>query len=125
MDKNAVNPGAFTAPILNEAGKKLSMEYARLSATPDGFAALQSAVETMQKTEPNYGTPDLSVIRGPRIAIADADHEEFIPRSHTVYLARTIPGAQLIFIHGGSHFTPWQVPAEFNRSLLRFLQSPR
>ena len=123
MDKNAVNPDAFTAPILKDLEKKLSADYARLSATPNGFGALNAAVETMQKTEPNYGAPDLSVIKGPRIAIADADHEEFVPRAHTVYLAHTIPGAKLIFIHGGSHFSPWQVPDEFNRAMLEFLQS--
>lgn len=121
MDSHAVNPGAFTTPILAELAARLTQDYARLSPTPGEFGALRSAVEVMQKTEPNYSAADLAAIRGPRIAIVDGDHEEFIPRAHTVYLAQTIPGAKLILLRGVSHFAPWQAPAQFNRSMLAFL----
>jgi pimeloyl-ACP methyl ester carboxylesterase len=121
MDATAVKPGTFSSPVLSEVAKRLANDYARLSPTPDGFTRLHSAVETMQKSQPNYSAADLAAIHGPRIAVADGDHEEFITRAHTEYLARTIPGATLIILHGVSHFAPWQAPGEFNRSMISFL----
>jgi pimeloyl-ACP methyl ester carboxylesterase len=56
-----------------------------------------------------------------KIAIADGDHEEFIPRAHTDYLAATIPGAKLIILPNVSHFAPWQDSTTFNNSVIRFL----
>ena len=85
--------------------------------------ALQSAVEKMQQTQPNYSAAQLAAIHGPRILIGDGDHEEFISRAHTEYLARTIPGAQLAILHSVSHFAPWQAPKDFNRSMLAFIAS--
>jgi pimeloyl-ACP methyl ester carboxylesterase len=121
MDTHGVKPVAFTSPILSEMASRLAKDYARLSPTPEGFGTLRTAVAAMQRTEPNYSTADLAAIRGPRIAIVDGEHEEFITRAHTVYLAQTIPGAKLIFLPGVSHFAPWQAPAQFNRSMLAFL----
>jgi pimeloyl-ACP methyl ester carboxylesterase len=121
MDTHGLNPGAFSEPILPEAATRLAKGYARLSATPDGFPALHSAIETMQHIEPNYSAAELAAIRGPRIAIVEGDHEEFIARAHTEYLAKTIPGAKLIFLAGVSPFAPWQAPEEFNGSMIRFL----
>jgi pimeloyl-ACP methyl ester carboxylesterase len=121
MNTDATKPDAFNAPILGKVVVELQQTYARLSPTPDGFGALHEAVETMQKSEPNYSISQLSAIRGPVIAIADGDHEEFIKEEHTRYMARTIPGARLIILTGVSHFAPWQAPASFNASVLHFL----
>lgn len=82
---------------------------------------LAVAVRGMQKDEPGYSTADLATINGPRIAIADGDHDEFITRAHTDYLAKTIPGARLIILPGVSHFAPWQAPEAFNKSVIDFL----
>src|SRR5882762_2319920 len=67
-----------------------------------------SALFTMQKKEPNYTTKELAAIKVSKITIADGDHEEFITRAHTEYLAATIPGAKLIILPNVSHFAPWQ-----------------
>lgn len=75
----------------------------------------------MQKKEPSYTTKELAAIKGSKIAIADGDHEEFITRAHTEYLAATIPGAKLIILPNVSHFAPWQDPTTFNDSIIRFL----
>lgn len=121
MDLQAVKPDAFSAPILGEVVKRLAAEYARLSPTPEGFGALHEAVEAMQTTEPNYSAAQLAAIKGPRIMIADGDHEEFIKPEHTAYLAQTIPGAGLTIFPDVSHFAPWQSPEAFNASMIAFL----
>jgi pimeloyl-ACP methyl ester carboxylesterase len=121
MDTKALDPGTFSSPVLTQVAERLAKDYARLSPTPEEFTRLHAAVETMQKSEPSYSSGQLAAIRGPRIAIVDGDHEEFIKRAHTEYLARTIPGAELIVLPEVSHFAPWQAPEEFNRSMLGFL----
>ncbi len=85
---------------------------------------MSAAVFAMQGAEPNFTAADLARIRGPRIVIADGEHEEFIARSHTDYLARTIPGARLVILPGVSHFAPWQRPEAFTASLLAALRAP-
>jgi pimeloyl-ACP methyl ester carboxylesterase len=98
-------------------------DYARISPTPDDFGTLHQALETMQKKEPNYTTKELSAIKVSKIAIADGDHEEFITRAHTDYLAATTPGAKLIILPNVSHFAPWQDFTTFNNSIIRFLDN--
>jgi pimeloyl-ACP methyl ester carboxylesterase len=123
MDTRGVKPVSFASPVLAKLAKRLAEDYARVAPTPDGFPALRAAVATMQKVEPDYNAADLAAIHGTRVAVVDGDHEEFITRAHTEYLAHTIPGAKLIFLPGVSHFAPWQAPREFNRSMLAFLGS--
>jgi len=121
MSTDAIKPGAFDAPILGKVVVQLQQTYAKVSPTPKGFPALHEAVETMQKSEPNYSAAQLLAIRGPKIAIADGDHEEFIKEAHTEYMAWTIPGARQVTLTGVSHFAPWQAPDAFNTSVLQFL----
>jgi pimeloyl-ACP methyl ester carboxylesterase len=121
MDTRGVKPVSFSSPVLEKVAKRLAEDYARVSPTPEGFPALRAAVSTMQRVEPDYNAADLAAIHGPRVAIVEGDHEEFIMRAHTEYLAHTIPGAKLVFLPGLSHFAPWQAPREFNRSMLAFL----
>jgi pimeloyl-ACP methyl ester carboxylesterase len=121
MNTDAVVSGALTSPILSEVAARLAKDYARISPTPDEFGTLHQALETMQKKEPNYTTKELAAIKVSKIAIADGDHEEFITRAHTEYLAATIPGAKLIILPNVSHFAPWQDSTTFNNSIIRFL----
>ena len=123
MNTDAIVSGAFTSPILSEVSARLAKDYARISPTPDEFGTLHQALETMQKKEPNYTTKELAAIKVAKIAIADGDHDEFITRAHTDYLAVTIPGAKLIVLPNVSHFAPWQDPTTFNNSIIRFLDN--
>ena len=75
----------------------------------------------MWATEPNYRAADLARIHVP-VAIVDGDHDEAIVRAHTEYLARSIPGAKLVILHGLSHFAMLQKPAVFNAAVLAFLK---
>ncbi|HZZ86835.1 MAG TPA: alpha/beta hydrolase, partial [Caulobacteraceae bacterium] len=124
MDLHGFNPLGAVAPILPKVEAALAADYARISPTPGGYDALSKTVLAMQMREPNYAPHDLAAISGPAIAIADGAHEEFILRQHTEYLARTIPGARLILIEGGSHFAPLQAPGAFNAAMIGFLLGP-
>ena len=48
-------------------------------------------------------------------------HDEFIKSEHAAYLARSIPGAELVRLDGVSHFAPVQRPDYFNYAMLGFL----
>jgi hypothetical protein len=54
-----------------------------------------------------------------RIA-AIVDHEEFVIRAHTDYLAATIAGAKLIILPNVSHFAPWQDPQHLTSQSCNF-----
>jgi pimeloyl-ACP methyl ester carboxylesterase len=94
--------------------------YRRLSPAPDRYDALHSAMEKMWGREPNYTSRQLAAIRVP-IAIAMSDHDEWIKPAHARYLARTIPGARLIVLHGVSHYAALQDPQSYARAVLNFV----
>ena len=121
MDPSGVKPVALPHPIIDRIFRRHAKDYARLSATPDRFQAFVGAVSLMMQTQPNYSAADLAQIRVP-VTIAHSEHDEFIMREHAEYLARTIPGAQLVMLPDVSHFAPLQRPQQFNRAVLRFLE---
>jgi pimeloyl-ACP methyl ester carboxylesterase len=55
------------------------------------------------------------------VAIVQSEHDEFIKLEHAEYLARSIPNAEFVLLHGVSHFVPLQRPEQFNRAMLAFL----
>lgn len=119
MDPSGTKPFEFT-PIVKRCLARHAKDYARLSATPGDFDAFADAVGEMMKTEPNYSADQLAGIRVP-VAIVQSEHDEFIKPEHAEYLARTIPGAALVRLHGVSHFAPLQRPDPFNLAMLAFL----
>jgi pimeloyl-ACP methyl ester carboxylesterase len=120
MDPSGVQHITEPPPILARCLSRHAKDYARLSATPDHFAAFAAAVGLMMETQPNYSAHDLAQISVP-VAIVQSEHDEFIRREHAEYLARSIPNAELINLHGVSHFAPLQRPAQFNSAMLAFL----
>lgn len=124
MDPGGVNEITWPNPILEKCLGRHAKDYASLSATPGGFMAFARDVETMMKTQPNYTAPDLAHIRVP-VAIVQAEQDEFIKLEHAEYLARSIPGAELVVLPGVSHFAPLQRPALFNESIRAFLDKGR
>ena len=106
--------------VIDRCFARHTRDYAELSDTPDQFKAFADAVGQMQRTEPNYSASDLANIRVP-VAIVQSQHDEFIKPEHAEYLARSIPGAELILLPGVSHFAPLQRPEQFNRVMRAFL----
>ena len=121
MDPSGTKDVEFT-PILQRCISRHIQDYKELSATPDEFEAFSEAVGLMQRTQPNYSAEDLAQIRVP-VAIVQSEHDEFIKREHAEYLARSIPGADFIFLPGVSHFAPLQRPGQFNAAMLAFLRT--
>ena len=121
MDPSGVKPDVETNRTFARAEARGARDYAMLSPTPGDFAAFKKAIETMWQTEPNYTAAQLAKIITP-VAIVDGDHDEAIKPEHTRYLARSIPGAKLIFLPGVSHFAMLQNPALFNAAMLGFLK---
>ncbi len=107
-------------PVVDRCFARHGKDYAALSATPDQFMPFVEAVSAMMKTQPNYTASDLAKVRVP-VAIVQSEHDEFIKPEHAEYLARSIPGAELITLPGVSHFAPLQRPGEFNGVVLSFL----
>jgi pimeloyl-ACP methyl ester carboxylesterase len=119
MDPSGTKDVEFT-PILKRCFGRHVRDYAQLSATPDQFDAFSDAVGHMQKTQPNYSAHDLAAISVP-VVIVQAEYDEFIRPEHADYLARSIPNAEFVNLHGVSHFAPLQRPEQFNRAMLAFL----
>lgn len=119
MDPSGTKPFELT-PAIERCFSRHTKDYAALSATPDDFKAFADAVGQMQRTEPNYSAADLAEIHVP-VAIVQSEFDEFIKPEHAEYLARSIPGAELILLPGVSHFAPLQRPAQFNKMMLGFL----
>jgi pimeloyl-ACP methyl ester carboxylesterase len=120
MDPSGTKEIAWSNPILARCLSRHAQDYAQLSATPDKFKTFADAVGLMMKTQPNYSARDLADIHTP-VAIVQSEHDEFIKSEHAEYLARSIPGAELIILPGVSHFAPLQRPEQFNSVLRAFL----
>jgi pimeloyl-ACP methyl ester carboxylesterase len=118
MDPSGVKPFE-PSPVLDRCFGRHMKDYAQLSATPDQFKAFVEAVSLMQRTQPNYSASDLAKIAVP-VAIVQSEHDEFIKQDHAEFLARSIPGAELIILPGVSHFAPLQRPGQFNAAVLAF-----
>jgi pimeloyl-ACP methyl ester carboxylesterase len=118
MDPGGAKEFVLT-PVIERCFNRHRADYRALSATPDDFDAFVAAVSEMQRTQPNYGAADLAQI-GVRVVVAIGEHDEFIRREHAVYLAESIPEAELIVLPNVSHFAPLQRPALFNGVIERF-----
>ena len=121
MDPSGTKEIAESDPILSRCFGRHVRDYAALSATPDDFEAFAEAVGLMQATQPNYGADDLAAVRVP-VTIVQSERDEFIRREHAEYLARSIPGADLVILPGVTHFAPLQRPEQFNATMLAFVR---
>jgi pimeloyl-ACP methyl ester carboxylesterase len=119
MDPSGVKEFQLTA-VVDRCFSRHARDYARLSSTPDDFQEFVAAVGLMQRTQPDYSAQDLAELRV-AVTVAHAEGDEFIRREHAEYLARSIPGAELILLPGVSHFAPLQRPDRFNAAVLAFL----
>lgn len=119
MDPSGTLPFEMT-PLIERCFSRHKQDYAALSPTPGKFDEFVEAVGLMQRTQPNYSAENLGEIRVP-VTIAHSEGDEFIRRHHAEYLARSVPGAELVILPGVTHFAPVQRPDVFNRAALEFL----
>jgi pimeloyl-ACP methyl ester carboxylesterase len=92
-------------------------------STPHSLSlALQKEIHELWATEPHYSQNQLTSI-SVRTAIVIGDRDDVIRLDHTEYLARTIPGAQLIILHGVGHAAVLQDPAGYAHAVLGFVDA--
>jgi len=120
MDPSGVKSDIEPSERLQRCWSRHSADYARLSATPGDFKQFAAAVQLMQRTQPNFSRQDLGEIRVP-VAVVQSEDDEFITQEHATYLSRSIPDAELVWLHAVSHFAPLQRPDLFNRAICTFL----
>ncbi len=94
--------------------------YKKISPTPTEYDAFVTQISNMWATQPNWADEDLKKITTPT-AIVLGDHDEAISREHTDYLAKTIPGAELIILKDASHFAMLQDPNGYNKAVRDFI----
>jgi len=96
--------------------------YKKISPTPDQYESFVEQISKMWASEPNWSDDDLKKIKTP-IAIVLGDHDEAITREHTDYMAKTIPGAELVILKDASHFAMVQDPEGYNKAVRDFIDN--
>ena len=122
MHLDGLKPLDLEDPVLSHMFNRVKVDHARFSPEAERFDEIARAVDRMTQSQPTYSDAELAAIRVP-VAIVAGEPDEFITREHTEYLARTIPGAELIILRGVTHFALLQRPGEFNRAMLDYLQA--
>jgi pimeloyl-ACP methyl ester carboxylesterase len=109
------------SPVFNAYMERAKAEYQGLSPTPSDYDAFMGQVTKMWETQPHFSADDLHRIHTPTW-IVDADHDEAIKRSNTLFMADQIPGSGLLILPQASHFAFLQDPGQFNADVLHFLK---
>ncbi len=99
-----------------ELGYKAANRFAKKSAR----ARKNAEMLGLMVNEPHLAPQELAKIAAPTLVICGT--RDMIKQSHTELIARTIPGAKLAVLKG-NHFIANRRPAEFNRAVLRFLDT--
>ncbi|NOW96111.1 alpha/beta fold hydrolase [Mucilaginibacter sp. SG564] len=111
-----------------EAGKRFmanaEANYRKVSATPDSFAQLKTALGKMYSSEPNLNPAELKTIKAPTV-IACGQYEQFIKAEHFRELAALIPAAKLVVIPNVSHGGPLQDPISFHEAVAGLLDTAK
>ncbi len=97
-------------------------EYARLS--PDGadhYDDVVARIVHMWETEPSIDPASLSALRMPVLVMAG--EIDMITLEHTTLIHRSIPGAQLAIVPGGSHMLVREQPVLIGRIVQGFLDA--
>jgi len=109
------------SPVFQQFIARGEKEYEALSATPKEYKKFVEEISAMWANQPHWTKDDLAKITVPTW-IVDADHDEAIERSNTVFMSAAIPKAGLLLQPEVSHFSMLQDPAQFTADVLRFLE---
>ncbi len=107
---SGVKPNLERNPTFGAFMSRADHEYARCPRRP-AKAAFIKQISAMWANQPNWTSAQLRTIRSP-VLVVDGDHDEAIERSHTEYIAATIPGAGLLILPNA---WPLCVPAKIHR----------
>lgn len=118
---DGVDPAVANNVTFNAYIERMGKDYAKMSKTPDQYAAFLEQISKMWASEPAWTKEQLGKITVPT-AIVLGDHDEAITRVHTDYMASVIPGAKLIILPEASHFAMLQDPAGYTKSVVDFFK---
>ena len=121
VDPSGTNDNVDTIPVFAEYLRRTKEEYEHLSSTPAQYGELRGQVENMWSHEPHYSREQLAKISIP-VTIADGQYDEAIRADHVIYMANTIPAANVVLLPNVSHFAMLQNPAEFADAVVTFLK---
>lgn len=110
-----------SSPVFNKYLERAKAEYQKLSPTPKEYDSFLAQITKMWETQPHFTADDLHRITTPTW-IVDADHDEAIKRSNTLFMADQIPNSGLLIEPRVSHFAFLQDPTQFNDDVLHFLE---
>src|ERR1700760_130952 len=110
-----------SSPVFNTYLERAKAEYQKLSPTPNEYDAFLAQITKMWETQPHFTADDLHRITTPTW-IVDADHDEAIKRSNTLFMADQIADSGLLIEPRVSHFAFLQNPGQFNADVLHFLE---
>ena len=97
---------------------EIGYRIAKLFATKSPAAKKNAEMLGLMVNDPNVKAEELSCIQNPTLVIAG--EKDMIKDSHTLLIAKSIPGAMLSIIPG-NHFIANKNPDTFNEVVLRFL----
>jgi pimeloyl-ACP methyl ester carboxylesterase len=109
------------SPVFQAYIARARGEYERLSPGRGKYSVLLERITRMWATQPHLTAGQLRGITVPTW-IVDADHDEAIRRSDTLFLADEIPRSGLLILPQVSHFAFLQDPAQFDWELLHFIR---
>ncbi len=110
-----------SSPVFTKYLERAKEEYQKLSSTPKEYDAFLAQVTKMWEAQPHFTADDLHRITTPTW-IVDADHDEAIKRSNTLFMADQIADSGLLIEPRVSHFAFLQNPGQFNADVLHFLE---
>jgi len=130
IDPKAVNPMDFVQRLLPLVFNQefIAKELPKLmqvfsGALQYGFS-MDAVLAQVGAVMGHKATDRLGKITAPTLVIT-GDADRLIAPANSELLAKTIPGAKLVKIPGGSHGFNFETPEVFNRAVLDFLASVR
>ena len=86
-----------------------------------GFS-LEAIMGQMQAVMGHNSTDRLAAITAPTLVLT-GDADRLISPANSAVLAKSIPGAKLVQIPGGSHGFNIEMPERFNQAVLDFIEA--
>ena len=98
---------------------EIAYRFVKLLAKQDPQARARAEMLGLMVNDPNIPPEALASVCARTLVMAGTD--DLILREHTEQIAKSIPGAKLVFIEGG-HGIANENPDDFNRAVLDFLK---
>jgi pimeloyl-ACP methyl ester carboxylesterase len=111
------------ASTFNAYAAKCKIDYLRMSKTPRAYDTLVDYLLPIWRNPMGFTKEQLRSIQAPTM-VADGDHDEVIVLDQVEEMSKLIPNGQFKVFTDASHFALWQVPSEFNQTLIDFLSAP-